>query len=239
MRILYFALVGLVLAAIPATALADRVLAPEEDKIVFELRAEEWIESDSANVSVVVDAAGAAADLAALRTDIREVLARLADSADWRIVRFNRNQGATGLETWRVVAEARLPETLLADIHQMADKASRPGMRARVAHIDFAPTLAEREAALSRLRAELYRMAGKELAQMRTVAGNAGLRLHRVDYAAPHFVAQARPLEVAARRGRDQIAAGRAAAGSLAAQPLIVSTLVGLAATVTLAAPAP
>lgn len=237
MRILFLLLAGLILAAPPARA--DRVLAPEEDKIVFQLQGEQWIESDSANVSVVVDAAGAAADLAALRADIRTVLARLAADADWRIVRFNRNQGATGLETWRVVAEARLPEKLLADIHQMAEEASRPGMQARVAHIDFAPTLGEREAALSVLRAELHRLAVKELAEMRAVTGNARLRLHRIDYAAPHIVAAAQPLDVAVYRGRDQIPPGRAAAGSLAAQPLIVSTLVSLAATVTLAAPAP
>ncbi|MHA1113749.1 MAG: hypothetical protein ACTSRY_04510, partial [Alphaproteobacteria bacterium] len=171
--------------------------------------------------------------------EIRETLARLAADGEWRIVRFNRNQGATGLETWRVVAEARLPEKLLAGIHELANKASRPGMRARIAHIDFAPTLAEREAELSRLRARLYRIAGKELARMRALAGNAKLRLHRIDYGAPRFTARARPLEVAARRGRDQIAPGRAAAGSLADQPLIVSTLVSLTATVTLAAPTP
>jgi len=137
-----------------------------QDRIVLELANEGWVETKTAEVIVSVNATMRQEQSANVRSDILKALGRLAPDAEWRITTFNRNADRSGLDSWYVQAQARIPDTQLDGMRQAAEKTSQPGMQITISAINFTPTLAEVEATRARLRADLYESAKAELAQV-------------------------------------------------------------------------
>ncbi len=135
----------------------------EQNSITLTLSAERWVESSTARVLVSINAAVEGAQAGRVRSDMLAALNGLAakDTA-WRFVEFNRSADASGLERWYALVEARLPETALGGLGDMAKKASKPGLQLDLAGIDFSPTLAEIETARAELRATIYAQAVAE-----------------------------------------------------------------------------
>jgi hypothetical protein len=146
------------LVALLAAVLAVPVHAQERaaNAVVMTLSAEGWVETKTAQVTAIADVAIAAENRATVRERVSDALKKLAPDSEWRISRFDRSQDAAGLERWRAVAEARLPEAALGGLDERARGLSQPGMQVRVQAVQFVPTLAEREAVRGSLRATIY-----------------------------------------------------------------------------------
>lgn len=161
---------------------------PVMDEVVLQLTAEDWVETQTALVTVTAEAAEAATEAGQARSDLLAAIDRLASDAEWRIVRFDRYTDSTGLERWQASAEARLSEGSLTGLADRAKEASRPGLQLRVDSIEYTPTLAEAEAVRARLRADIYRRAEDEIAALNQAFEGRNFRIGTV-----HFSEGGRP----------------------------------------------
>jgi hypothetical protein len=177
--------------SIPAWA---QMMPPEPDQVVLELNAEEWAETETATVRIGVDAAFQGTQNAAVRDEVLKALARTSPETKWYLTRFDQVADPSGLERWRVAAEARMGEAKLAGLRQRAEQASRPGLKVNVVAIDFTPTLAEREAQYGKLRARIYEQVKEEVASLNKLYPDRKYRVRRIDVgngtAQPMFRAQ-------------------------------------------------
>lgn len=150
-------------AAAPPVFAGDHGDAAYSGEIVLRLRAERWVETDTARVVLAINAAEAGSNAAKIREDMLSALDKVAPDAEWRFTSFNRSVDRAGLENWSARAQARLTDTQLDGLSGRAEDASRPGMQFTISRTDFEPSLADIEAARALLRAEIYAQASAEM----------------------------------------------------------------------------
>jgi hypothetical protein len=163
-----------------------------DDRVIFDLAAEDWVTTKTAHVTASVDAAVSASNEAATRTEMIKAVGDLA-SGDWRLTSFTRNQDQTGLEHWSAIFEARLPEAALGGLNETAKKLSKPGMQLSIIGIDFTPTLEEMEAARGALRETIYKLAGDQLAALNAALPGRNYRIALVNFTGDESEAQPMP----------------------------------------------
>lgn len=171
-----------VTAAGPAAA---QVIAPPPvtDAVSLNLSVEEWVRTETALVTLVVDAAGNGSDdSGALRANILKAVSGMADKAEWRITRMDSQSDSAGLERWQAQLQARLPESQLSALNDRAKKASRPGLQVRVGNIAFDPTLAETEATRAALRERIYAQVNEELKRLKKAFPERDYRVGGIDF---------------------------------------------------------
>lgn len=227
------------LSASAAAMLAAALLVPAAgaaeprpmDTIRLSLSVEGWVQTETARVVAAVHASVREAEMADARNRIMEAFDALAPDldAEWRVIGFHRFQDASGLEQWRMEAEARLPEAALGGLYERAQEASRPGQRLEIADIDFTPTLAEREAARASLRTELYAAAAAERDRLAEAFPDGQFRVHRIDLlgdAGPMPQMQRAAAPMAATRMYSEAADAGGAGQVAVAQRLVLSATV-------------
>lgn len=155
---------------------------PVMDEVTMELSAEDWVVTETALVTVAADAAATGSQTGVARSDLLAAVSGLVPDAEWRVVSFDRFTDQAGLDRWQAVAEARLPETEVGGLGEKAKELSRPGLQLRVRSIEFTPTLAETEAVRARLRAEIYRRAGEEIASLERSFGDRDFRIGAIRF---------------------------------------------------------
>ncbi|WP_119679441.1 hypothetical protein [Indioceanicola profundi] len=170
--------------ALAAPAKAQVVIPPQPfvDMISLNLSAEDWVRSETALVTLIVDAAGSGTDAANLRAEIVKAAQGVTSEGEWRIVRMDRMHDDAGLERWQAEIQARLPEPQLAGLGDKTKKVSRPGLQLRVGGIAFDPTLAEVEAAKSKLRADIYAKVNEELKRLNGAFPDRQFRVANIDF---------------------------------------------------------
>jgi len=166
-----------IVCAEPANAIT--ISSPELNKVTYELTAEDWAKTNTATVSVGVDAVFDENKLEQVRTDILQKLNQLTPGAQWHITTFSRNQDQSGLERLQVQAQARVNNTALGDLRQQAKSLSKPGQTFTILNIDYSPSLAEIEATRLELHKQIYNQAKAELAQLNQLYPNQKYYLHR------------------------------------------------------------
>ena len=138
------------------------------NKITVNLSTEHWITSDTAKVTISVNATLQSEGLAELQqkilTDLNSV-----HEGDWRITNYYRSQDQSGLERANIQAEGRLPASSLTDIRQKAKDLSKPGEKFTISNIDYSPSFAEMNKAKAEMRDALYKNAIKELATINSL----------------------------------------------------------------------
>lgn len=224
MRMLPILSVAVLLLASPAPA-QERPEPRRPDQVVLELQAEAWSETETATVHAAIEAAFTGRQTATVREQVLSALAKVVPDAKWHLTAFDQVKDPAGLERWRITAETRLGEGQLGGIRDRADGASRPGLKVAINHIDFTPTLAERESTLSGLRQQIYRDAKAELERLKTVYPDRKFRLRSIDFLHERPVYRAEM----ARQAATGVAAMPASAPMNVAQKLVVRATVVLA----------
>ncbi|MEJ0061609.1 MAG: hypothetical protein WDO70_00005, partial [Alphaproteobacteria bacterium] len=163
-----------------------------DDYVALDLNAEAWVTTTTARVTVNVDAAVASNAAGTMRADMLKAVSDVA-KAEWRLTNFSRGEDQTGLERWNASFESRLPENQLSGLHDAAKKASKAGMQLTVAEIAFDPTLAEVEAVKAKLRADLYKQAGDQLAALNAAFPNRQYRAGAIDFTGGMMPMMGRP----------------------------------------------
>ncbi|MGE3624156.1 MAG: hypothetical protein AB7H77_09855 [Bdellovibrionales bacterium] len=152
-----------------------------DDRVIFDISAEDWITSGTARVAVAVEAAVTSGTAGTMRADMLKAVNELAQ-AEWRLTSFDRSQDQTGMERWSAGLEARLPETRLSGLGDTVKKLSKAGMQLSIAAIDFSPTLQETEAARSALRVQIYKIANDQLTALGAALPGRTYRIAEIDF---------------------------------------------------------
>lgn len=174
-------LIGMSGAANAGPNPSHRVVGPMSE-VEFNVVTEKWVKTQTAKVTVNLHATVKQAELANIHHQILSVLKQLADKGEWHITTFNRSQDSSGLEKIYVVAEARLDESLLADLHRRAKKLSQEGRTVRIQDIEFKPTLAETEQARADLRKLIYEQVKSEMAALNKVYTGRHYHVSEIDF---------------------------------------------------------
>ena len=189
-RLFFILFAALMLCSAPALAPAQEAVGhplgggggfKPDDRVTFDISAEDWVTTKTAHAAVTVEAAVNASTAGTMRTEMTKAVDSLAKT-DWRLTSFDRSQDQTGMERWSAVFEARLPETDLGALGDAVKKLSKPGMQLSVANIDFTPTLEEMETARGNLRAQIYRIANDQLASLNTALPGRVYRIALIDF---------------------------------------------------------
>ncbi|MGQ3049697.1 MAG: hypothetical protein ACT6Q8_23205 [Niveispirillum sp.] len=159
------ALASLLFTAVPVVSAQTLPVQPVIDTVSFNVSVEDWVKTETALVTLVVDIAGNG-NGGTVRSDVLKAVAGIADKAEWRIVAMNPQSDSAGLERWQAQLRARLPEGQLSALGDRAKKASKPGLQVRVGGVAFDPTLAETEETRSTLRDKIYAKVNAELKRL-------------------------------------------------------------------------
>ncbi|QDP71165.1 hypothetical protein FOG18_00480 [Legionella israelensis] len=132
------------------------------DKIIFQISAKQWVTTQTALLSVDINATLSSADLVKARADIMSSLNKIA-KGDWQLTRFDRSQDSSGLEKLTVNAQARVPQEALTDVYNNAKSVSKPGANYSIANVEFKPSLEEIQNVRGKIREQLYQQVNNEL----------------------------------------------------------------------------
>lgn len=149
------------------------------DKVVFQLAAKQWVSTQTALLTVNINATLSNADLVQARADIMSKLGKIAQG-DWHLTQFDRSQGNSGLEKLYVLAQARVPQANLTDIYKNAKDVSKPGATYEINGVEFKPSLEEVQQIRSQVRERLYQQVQEELGRLNKVYSNQNYSLKKV-----------------------------------------------------------
>ena len=176
-RLLLIAVAAVSLFAFAANAEEFR----PDDRVMFDVSAEDWVTTKTAHVTAAVEAAVSGNTAGTMRTDMMKAVGDLAKS-DWRLTSFTRNQDQTGLEHWSAIFETRMPESDLGPLNDDAKKLSKPGMQLSIIGIDFTPTLDEMETARNGLRTRIYKIANDQLTALNAALPGRNYRIALINF---------------------------------------------------------
>jgi hypothetical protein len=169
-------------SAISTTAAAANNNHPPLDKISFQLSAEQWAIAKTAKVTVRINAALTDSQLGTIHNDIMDNLKKIIDKVEWHITQFDRSKSQSGLEQLYAAAQARVPESELANLRQKAKAVSRPGESYQIDNIDFSPSQAEIQAVKTELRSNIYAQTKAELKRLDKEYPNEKFFLHNIEF---------------------------------------------------------
>ncbi len=177
-------LIGLtiVLCCFLSVAMADIMPSPPLNQITMQLTAEQWVSTQTAKITVSIDASLDKNHLATIHQDILKNLNKISNKALWQITAFNRTPAQSGLENLHATAQIRLPETDLANLRDEAKAISKPGENYSISNIEFTPSLTEVEAARAILRTRIYNQAKTELAEINKIFPDSNFYLHAINF---------------------------------------------------------
>lgn len=195
--------VALLTVLLFSPAYAEEAQKPD-DRVAFDLAAEDWVSTKTARVTAHVEAAVSAATAGNTRAEMIKSVNTLA-AGDWRLTSFNRGQDQTGLERWSANFESRLPENTLGGLAESARKQSKPGMQLSIIDIDFSPTLEEIETVRGNLRTQIYKKVADQLTALNGALPGRTYRIASIDFisdqTAMPMVAFARAQSMASNAG--------------------------------------
>ena len=155
---------------------------PELDKVQFQVSASQWVSTQTALLTVNINATLNNADLVQARADIMARLKKIADG-EWHLTQFDRSQDSSGLEKLFVEAQARMPQASLTNIYQNAKDVSKPGATYTVSAVEFKPGLQEIQQIKSQLRERLYQQVNEEMARLNKVYSNQNYTVSKLSVA--------------------------------------------------------
>ncbi|MAZ39614.1 MAG: hypothetical protein CMF49_05785 [Legionellales bacterium] len=155
-------------AASPVVPVTDY---PKQNKINYQLSVSQWVNTQTAKVTVSINASLDQKSLQDIQQVIDKNLKGLAN-VNWRMINFTRNQSESGLESVMAVAQARIPTGQITDIRGKAKDLSKPGIKYQISDIDYSPTEAELQQALVSLRGTVYQKVKTEIDLLDKTFGN-------------------------------------------------------------------
>lgn len=138
------------------------------DKVIFQVSAKQWVSTQTALLTVEINATLSNADLVQARKEIMDKLNMIA-KGDWHLTRFDRSQDNSGLEKLNVEAEIRVAQDKLTNIYGDAKKVSKPGANYQIKTIEFKPSLEDTQAVKTKLREQLYQQINAEITRINAI----------------------------------------------------------------------
>ena len=136
---------------------------PELNLIHYQINAEQWVTTQTALVTIGIDASLNQSGMDNLQTQINQSLASLAKDISWQMTDYERNQDSSGLESIHIEEQARLTADQLTQLRTHTEALSKPGIHYSVLNIAFTPSLADIEQAENNLRETLNQKIADEI----------------------------------------------------------------------------
>lgn len=183
---------------------AQDFLKPRLNEVSMRLNAEHWVETKTALVRVIVNAAINDQSILKMQDSVLSKLQKFSPSAEWHITSLNRRQDSSGLESIQLTTQARLSQSDLAGIRKKAKDLSKPGETYKIGNISFRPSEAENRQADSLLRAKIYKQASTELDKLNAAYPKQQYFVHRINFnGGPVMMAESRMMMA---KGADMVA---------------------------------
>ncbi len=151
------------------------------DTLNLSFTVEDWLDSETAELTIDIDASVEGSDALELRTDIKNSLKELIDT-EWRFVRVNRHTDRTGREAWQVAAQARVDESEISNLGGRTKKLGRVGLQYRVGRVDYSPTQNQVEELNRNLRTKVNQLISDELSVLDSELAGRRWRVSSVNY---------------------------------------------------------
>jgi len=196
------------------------------NKVSLQLKADRWVTSQTAKVLVSVDAGLSDQGIEKLQAQVLGKLAQISSLGEWHVTSFTRTQDKSGLESVHIVAEARLPQSELANLRGKAKAITKPGETYTISDVQFTPSDEELMQANSALRGMIYQQARTEIEMLNKTYPEQKFYLYQIDFNAVNVM----PMMETMRMNT------MAAAAPMPAQPLNVGNRQTMLANVVLAA---
>ncbi len=157
-------------------------LEPLLNKVTLQLTSEQWVTTKTALVNCSVNAAVTDQGIDKIQADVMQKLNQISNKGEWHLVSFNRQQDSSGLESIQISAQARLPQTELANLRNLAKSISKPGETFTIDNIQFTPSDDEIRQANVVLRNNIYQQAKAEIDTLNKVYPEQKYYLHQIDF---------------------------------------------------------
>ena len=151
-------------------------------QVNLQLRSEQWVTTQTAEVSVALDALLNKEQLAKAQDNFQVALKKIAPDGEWHITEFTRSAGKTSLEQLHAVAQARLSENSLSGLRDRATAQNSEGQTYSVQDIVYTPTADEVSAAQAKLRAQIYDQTKAELSRLNAIYPKPGYVLYSINF---------------------------------------------------------
>lgn len=229
MKKIYLLLTGLLLTQ---SVLANEFPEALLNKISLQLHTEQWITTNSALLSVTVNAAVADQGIEKVQNDVLQKLNQLSSKGEWHVTSYDRELDKSGLESLRISAQARIPQTDLPGLRDKAKNISKPGNTFTIDNVQFTPSEDEQRLGQIAMRNNIYQQAKMELDTINKFYSEQKYYIHEIN-----FLNGLSPQPVPVMRNEMYMKAGAAAVP--AATPLDVGNKQELTAYVVLATAPP
>jgi hypothetical protein len=157
-------------------------LEPLLNKVTMQMQAEQWVTTKTALVTVNINAAVTDQGIDKIQAEVMQKLTQLSSKGEWHLLSFNRQLDNSGLENIQMAAEARLPQTELADLRNKAKTISKPGETFTIGNIQFTPSDDELKQANIALRNNLYQQAKAEVDALNKAYPDQKYYMHQIDF---------------------------------------------------------
>lgn len=168
--------VSLLLTASVAIAASDQMRT-----ITLPLAAQTWATSNTANVTLSVDASSNNLQMSALQTEMQKKLTQIAN-ADWHITQVNRGQSQSGLVEVNWQVQARVPVDAVATVDANVKKMSVSGLQFNLMSTDYSPSFAEMQQAQMNLHTAIYAEAEQAMAQANKSFSGAHYQISQITF---------------------------------------------------------
>lgn len=179
MRIFYLVLCTLFLSV---NAWADNSFEPLLNTVTLELNAEQWVVTQTALVTVGVNATVTGGGLEKMQSTVLAKLNQISNKGEWHIVSFNRSLSQSGLEQVQISAQARLPSSDLSGLRDKAKAITKPGETYTLDNVEFVPSESELRDANTNLRSVIYEQAKNEIANLNKFNSDQHYYLHNINF---------------------------------------------------------
>lgn len=149
--------------------------------IEFQMSAKQWVNTQTALLSVDIHATLSDTDLVKVRSDMMSKLSKIA-AGDWHLIRFDRSQDSSGLEKLYAQAQVRISQSQLTNLYQNAKSVTKPGATYEVSAIEFKPSMEEIQQVRNQLREKLYQQTNEELARVNKVYTTQQYSLYHINF---------------------------------------------------------
>ena len=222
-------LTSLLVAIIPLSCFACPPQRPALDKVQFQLSAKQWVSTQTALLTVSVNATLTNADLVKARADIMSQLNNIA-SGEWHITQFDRSQDSSGLDKLTVEAQLRVLQSNLTDVYKHAKSISKPGITYTINGIEFKPDLADTQQAKNQLRENLYKLVADEMTRINKAYGEQHYTLNRLTFVDGDAPVQPMPMGANTRSMKTMALAATPAYSPIAVSNELTMTVIAQAA---------
>jgi hypothetical protein len=152
------------------------------NQVSMNLSAEEWVVTQTAQVTVAVNAAVTQQQSGDLSAALLEKLASVSGVKDWRLLNLSRQENDTGLIAVNAEAMARLSNVQVSMMQSKLEKLNKPGEKYSIQNISYVPSLQEVNSTETLLRSSLYAQVSQSLDALNKAFPATHYQVYRVNF---------------------------------------------------------